>query len=172
MRTRENYLEEYLSKSFLGSINLSDYTDITYNGINLYAVSRTKNKEKLELEVTNEEVGNFLIHMANILGKNFNTMNPFLDVTFLTYRLSAVHPVIAKERKRGVYTFSLRIYQGGLVVNKFDHSYCSKDVHNLFKRIIENNMSVLISGKTGSRQDRTSKIFGWIYERRYENYSY
>lgn len=172
MRTKESYLEEYLSKSFLGSINLSDYTDITYNGISLYAVSRTKNKEKLELEVTNEEVGNFLIHMANILGKNFNTMNPFLDVTFLTYRLSAVHPVIAKERRRGVYTFSLRIYQGGLVVNKFDHSYCSRDVHNLFKRIIENNMSVLISGKTGSRQDRTSKIFSWIYERRYENYSY
>ena len=172
MRTKESYLEEYLSKSFLGSMNLSNYTDITYNGINFYAVSRTKNKEKLELEVTNEEVGNFLIHMANILGKNFNTMNPFLDVTFLTYRLSAVHPVIAKERKRGVYTFSLRIYQGGLVVNKFDHSYCSKDVHNLFKRIIENNMSVLISGKTGSRQDRASKIFGWIYERRYENYSY
>ena len=147
MRTKESYLEEYLSKSFLGNINLSEYTDITYNGINFYAVSRTKNKEKLELEVTNEEVGNFLIHMANILGKNFNTLNPFLDVTFLTYRLSAVHPVIAKERKRGVYTFSLRIYQGGLVVNKFDHSYCSKDVHNLFKRIIENNLSILISGK-------------------------
>ena len=160
MRTKESYLEEYLSKSFLGNINLSEYTDITYNGINFYAVSRTKNKEKLELEVTNEEVGNFLIHMANILGKNFNTLNPFLDVTFLTYRLSAVHPVIAKERKRGVYTFSLRIYQGGLVVNKFDHSYCSKDVHNLFKRIIENNLSILISGKTGSgKTDCYTKYF-------------
>ena len=98
MRTRENYLEEYLSRSFLGSINLSEYTDITYNGIDFYFVSRTKNKEKMNLNITNEEVGNFLIHMANILGKNFNTLNPFLDVTFLTYRLSAVHPVIAKER--------------------------------------------------------------------------
>ena len=38
MRTRENYLEEYLSKSFLGSINLSDYTDITYNGVDFYFV--------------------------------------------------------------------------------------------------------------------------------------
>ena len=172
MRTKESYLEEYLSKSFLGNINLKDYTDITYNGVSLYAISRTKNKVKLDLNITNEEVGNFLIHMANILGKNFNTMNPFLDVTFLTYRLSAVHPVIAKERKRGVYTFSLRIYQGGLVVNKDNHSYCSRDVHNLFKRIIENNMSILISGKTGSRQDRASKIPSWIHERRYKNYSY
>ena len=40
--------------------------------------------------------------MANILGKNFNTMNPFLDITFLTYRLSAVHPVIAKERTTNI----------------------------------------------------------------------
>ena len=169
MRTRENYLEEYLSKSFLGSINLSDYTDITYNGVDFYFVSRTKNKEKMNLNITNEEVGNFLIHMANILGKNFNTLNPFLDVTFLTYRLSAVHPVIAKERKRGLYTFSLRIYQGDLVVNKYDHSYCSRDVHNLFKKIIECKQSVLISGSTGSRQDRASKISSRIYGRRYQD---
>ena len=47
MRTRENYLEEYLSRSFLGSINLNEYTDITYNGVDFYFVSRTKNKEKL-----------------------------------------------------------------------------------------------------------------------------
>ena len=170
MRTRENYLEEYLSRSFLGSINLNEYTDITYNGVDFYFVSRTKNKEKVNLDITNEEVGNFLIHMANILGKNFNTLNPFLDVNFLTYRLSAVHPVIAKERKRGLYTFSLRIYQEGLVIDNQNHTYCSRDVHNLFKKIIECKQSILISGATGSRQDRASKISCGIYEGRYENY--
>ena len=153
MRTRENYLGEYLSKSFLGSINLSEYTDITYNGVDFYFVSRTKNKEKMNLNITNEEVGNFLIHMANILGKNFNTLNLFLDVTFLTYRLSAVHPIIAKERSRGVYTFSLRIYQKELVVNPLDESYCAKEVFNLLQRLIEYKQSVLISGSTGSRED-------------------
>ena len=80
-----------------------------------------------------------------------------------------MHPVIAKERKRGLYTFSLRIYQGDLVVNKYDHSYCSRDVHNLFKKIIECKQSVLISGATGSRQDRASKISGRIYERKYQD---
>ena len=88
--------------------------------------------------------------MANILGKNFNTLNPFLDITFLTYRLSAVHPIIAKERSRGVYTFSLRIYQKELVVNPLDESYCAKEVFNLLQRLIEYKQSILISGVTGS----------------------
>ena len=61
-------------------------------------------KIDVNINLSNEEIKDFLIHMANILGKNFNTLNPFLDITFLTYRLSAVHPIIAKERKGGVYT--------------------------------------------------------------------
>ena len=72
MSNKESYLLEYLNKSFLGSIKLSDYTDITYNGEFLYGILRSKNKVKLDITITNEEVGDFLIHMANILGKNFN----------------------------------------------------------------------------------------------------
>ena len=162
---KEEHLIEFLNRSFLGSINLHEYTDITYNGEFLYAVSRTKKKEKLDIIISNQEVGDFLIHMANILGKNFNTLNPYLDITFLTYRLSAVHPVIAKERSRGVYTFSLRIYQKELVVDPNNESYCSKEVFYLLKLFIENNISILISGKTGSGKTE--------YNRKYfDNFNY
>lgn len=157
MNNRETHLLDFLNKSFLGSINLQDYTDITYNGEFLYGISRTKKKEKFDVMISNEEVGDFLIHMANILGKNFNTMNPFLDITFLTYRLSAVHPIIAKERLRGIYTFSLRIYQKELVINPLDDTYCPKEVYFLFSKIIENNLSILISGKTGSGKTELQK---------------
>lgn len=157
MRNKESYLLEYLNKSFLGNFNINDYTDITYNGQFIYATSRKRKKEKLDVIISNEEVGDFLIHMANILGKNFNTMNPFLDITFLTYRLSAVHPVIAKERTRGVYTFSLRIYQKELVIDPTDETYCSKEIYYLFDKLIKNNISILISGKTGSGKTELQK---------------
>lgn len=150
MRDKESYLLEFLNKSFLGSINLEDYTDITYNRFVLYGVSRNKKKEKIEVNISNKEVGDFLIHMANILGKNFNTMNPFLDITFLTYRLSAVHLIIAKERTRGIYTFSLRIYKKELVIDTSNDTYCSKEVYELFNQLINNNISILISGRTGA----------------------
>lgn len=150
MNNREVHLLDFLNKSFLGSITLEEYTDITYNGQFLYGISRTRKKEKFDVCISNEEVGDFLIHMANILGKNFNTMNPFLDITFLTYRLSAIHPVIAKERLRGIYTFSLRIYQKELVINPLDDTYCLKEVYFLFDKLISNNQSILISGKTSS----------------------
>ena len=117
-------------------------------------------RKKLDMTITNEEVGDFLIHMANILGKNFNTLYPFLDITFLTYRLNAVHPIIAKERIRVVYTFSLRIYQKELVIDTSNTSYCTKDVFELLKKLIENNISILISGKTGSgKTDCYGKYF-------------
>lgn len=45
MNSKESYLLEYLNKSFLGSIKLSDYTDITYNGEFLYGISKTKKKK-------------------------------------------------------------------------------------------------------------------------------
>ena len=80
-------------------------------------------------------------------------MNPFLDITFLTYRLSAVHPIIAKERLRGVYTFSLRIYQKELVVNPLDSTYCSPEVFTLLRRLIEKKQSILISGSTRCGKD-------------------
>ena len=115
-------------------------------------------RKKLDMTITNEEVGDFLIHMANILGKNFNTLYPFLDITFLTYRLNAVHPIIAKERIRVVYTFSLRIYQKELVVNPLDNTYCSPEVFTLLRRLIEKKQSILISGSTRCGKDRTSKI--------------
>ena len=157
MKNKDEYLLEYLNKSFLGSIDINEYTDITYNGEILYGISRSKKKEKFDVLLSNEEVGDFLIHMANILGKNFNTMNPFLDITFLTYRLSAVHPVIAKERSRGVYTFSLRIYKKELVIDPSNDTYCSKEVYHLFNKLIENNISILISGKTGSGKTELQK---------------
>ena len=87
-------------------------------------------------------------------------MNPFLDISFLTYRLSAVHPIIAKERKGRVYTFSLRIYQKELVIDTSNTSYCSKGVFELFKKLIENNISILISGKVGSgKSEYTRKYY-------------
>ena len=158
MSSKDNNLLDFIQKSFLGSINLKEYTDITYNGQYLYAVSRKKRKERLNINLSNEEVGDFLSHIANILGKNFNTLNPFLDISFLTYRLSAVHPIIAKERKGGVYTFSLRIYQKELVIDTSNTSYCTKDVFELLKKLIENNISILISGKTGSGKTELQKF--------------
>ena len=45
MSNKESYLLEYLNRSFLGSIKLEEYTDITYNGEFLYGVSKIKKKK-------------------------------------------------------------------------------------------------------------------------------
>ena len=86
MSSKDNNLLDFIQKSFLGSINLKEYTDITYNGQYLYAVSRKKRKERLNINLSNEEVGDFLSHIANILGKNFNTFNvEVMDFMFEKY---------------------------------------------------------------------------------------
>lgn len=47
MRDKESYLLEFLNKSFLDSVNLEDYTDITYNGFVLYGFQEAKRKRRL-----------------------------------------------------------------------------------------------------------------------------
>ena len=52
------------------------------------------------------------------------------------------------------------IYQKELVIDTSSTSYCSKDVFELFKKLIENNISILILGKVGSgKTDCYGKYF-------------
>ena len=46
------------------------------------------------------------------------------------------------------------------MIDTSNTSYCTKDVFELLKKLIENNISILISGKTGSgKTDCYGKYF-------------
>lgn len=146
---KNTILINFINNSFLSIFLKDDVTDITYNGKDLFVENSISGRSKAPINVSNDEVGDFLSHLANISGKNFNALNPILDISFLNYRLNALHPLIAKKANEGVYTFALRIYSREIRINRNSNVFCSDEVHDLLQRIIENKKSIVISGKTG-----------------------
>lgn len=157
MEIKTSGLKELLKHSFLGKVKLDDYTDIVFNGKNLYGESLNSQKEILIVNLSNQEVGDFLNHLANLLGKNFNTLHPILDVAFLTYRLSAVHPSIARCQEKGLYNFSLRIFKPRIAIDENDQEILPIPIKLLLKQLIINNCSLLLSGLTGSGKTEMQK---------------
>ncbi|MDR0832119.1 MAG: CpaF/VirB11 family protein [Bacillales bacterium] len=156
MEDRNESLKEYLKSSFLKNIDLDAFTDITFNGNRLVGESIEIPRIVLIEALDNQIVGDFLMHLAHLLGKNFNTLNPILDIAFLNYRLNAIHPIIARDYFKGVYNFSLRIFSAQLKI-KEDDKLLPNVVQKLLKRIIQNRISLLISGITGSGKTEFQK---------------
>lgn len=142
-------LKEYIERSFISSYLNGDITDITYNGLDLFIEDRNKGKSKVKDKIELNVVKDFLSHLANLAGKNFNALNPILDISFLNYRLNAIHPLIAKKANEGVYTFALRVYATSVLIKPNNEQFCPLIIHELLKRIIINKKSIIISGKTG-----------------------
>ena len=142
-------LLKYINNSFLKEYIKKDVTDITYNGVDLFVENRNTGKYRVKENISLEIVKDFLSHLANLCGKNFNALNPILDISFLNFRINAVHPHIAKKANEGVYTFALRVYAQEVVISDDNIEFCPLAIHDLLKRIIRNNKSIIISGKTG-----------------------
>ncbi len=156
-KRKNTILMNYISNSFLSKFLKENVTDITYNGEDLFVENSISGKEKVSIDVSNNDIGDFLSHLANLSGKNFNALNPILDISFLNYRLNAMHPLIAKTNNEGVYTFALRVYAKKLKINYNNEDFCPYEIHDLLKRIIINKKSIIISGKTGAGKTEFQK---------------
>jgi len=165
VETNNDILFKFINNSFISEFLEDGVTDITYNGEYLFVENSSSGKIKVNKEIKNEHVGNFLSHLANISGKNFNSLNPILDISFLNYRLNAMHPLIAKKNNKGVYTFALRVYSRKIMINSHDNSFCPIRVHNFLEKIIKNKKSILICGKTGVGKTEFQKyLVGYMEE--------
>lgn len=132
-------------------------TDIQYNGDSLYAQDNKIGRYKLEQEVSKDNIFQLIKKIANYSLKPFSTTDPILDVAFGNYRLSAMHPSLARVKNEKVTTFSLRVISPTLKIKNNDISLCPFCVHNLLSILVKNYQSIIISGLTGSGKTELQK---------------
>ena len=85
-----NKIIEYLESSFLGPyLCMEDLTDLSYNGRSFFIETSSNGRSRLDLEKTNDEIGDFLRHIANLGEKQFSNIDPIMDLSFGKYRLNA-----------------------------------------------------------------------------------
>ena len=154
-----------IENSFLKGIFTDSITDVSYNGNDLFIQDNYKGRYKYEKKVNEDDVYELIKLISNYMLKNFSVQNPILDVAFGNYRLSAVHPSIARFDNKKVTTFSLRKISPTLKIKGNEKYLAPPVVLKLLELLIKSHESIIISGNTGSGKTELQKyLVGYTYE--------
>ena len=150
-------LINYIDLSFIKDIlTKNDVTDITYNGRDIYYVTNKTGNVRSKIEVSSSEVKDFLRQIANKAEKQFNYINPILDLNIGRYRLNAVYSSVGRSFEEGVVTFALRIASYTRKINH-DHKFMDKEVEELLDKLLYSHFSIVISGLPGCGKTELQK---------------
>lgn len=147
-----------VENGFLKEVFLKDsVTDVSYNGLNFYALDNDIGRYRLNIEMSSDDVLIFIKKIANYMLQPFSNKQSSLDVSFGDYRLNAIHPSFARNNNKKVITFSLRKITATLKIKDNDTYLCPLEVHYFLKCMMKSYQSVLISGQTGSGKTEFQK---------------
>ncbi len=154
----ENRALTYLKNSFLASLlDDENITDITYNGEAIFIQNKLEGWKKVNLEIEENSVNDFIRQIANLTEKLFSYAHPILDVSIDRYRLNALHPSIARKRREKITNFSIRVSHPGLVIQN-NGEFLPKSLVWLIKSILASHLSIIISGRAGSGKTEFQKF--------------
>ena len=136
-------LEQYLKDD--------DVTDISYtNNGQLWVKTLSKgiNREENK-EVTNVLMEKIAFQCSNIMGKSFNSANPFLDAEGSEIRLNFVHDSVAKNGIACVIRKTpakIRLQKEKILAD----DYITLDIHEFLMKAVVGHCNIIVCGETGS----------------------
>ncbi len=128
-----------------------DVTDISYtnNGqLWIKTLSRGIYREDNK-DVTNSLIEKIAFQCSNIMGKSFNSANPFLDAEGSEIRLNFVHDSVAKNGIACVIRKTpakIRLQKEKILAD----NYITVDIHDFLIKAIEGHCNIIVCGETGS----------------------
>lgn len=153
----DNRLLTYLESSFLSELlKQEDVTDISYNGKSFFYMSNKYGRKKLDLEIEDTKIMEFLRQIANLSEQQFSYSEPNMDFSVGRYRINAVHNSIGRVKDGKAFTFVIRI---GSEKNRIeeDKGFIDKKGIELIKKMLDNNESIIIAGSTGTGKTEFQK---------------
>ena len=147
----------FLESSFISEyLKMDGVTDFSYNGESFFYQTNDKGRLKADICVEFSMVKDFLRQIANLTEKQFSYQSPKLDVSIGKYRINGVHQSIARKGNEPALTFSIRI-AGEMGLINDDNELLSPELVSLFEVLLEQNMSLVIGGITGSGKTEFQK---------------
>ena len=148
----------YLENSFLKELlEDEDITDISFNGDTIYYVHNFLGRRKSDIYFTSEMAKDFLRQLANLSEKQFSYQSPLLNISVANYRINGVFNSIGRLQNKKVYTFTIR--KASLVPRIHMNSpFLTKELISLFRTLLNNKISIIISGVTGSGKTELQKF--------------
>lgn len=153
----KNKAVSYLESSFLAPLLKTEgVTDISFNGEDIYYVDNAKGRIKSDIIVDQENASDFIRQIANLVDKQFSYTTPYLDISLGRYRLLAVHQSISRIKDNEGISFSIRLASYIKKINN-QSDFLSPELVALFKTLIDNSVSIVIGGVTGSGKTEFQK---------------
>src|SRR5574344_801517 len=153
----EERLIRFVETSFLkGILQEANVTDIAYNGSQIFYEDSLLGRQKANLKVGVEQVGDFLRQIANLAEKQFSYQSPILDVSFGRYRLNAAFLSLVRVRDLKSYSFSLRLASGGSKLTTCP-SFFGGDSLKILLDALAKKESIVIGGATSSGKTELQK---------------
>lgn len=142
-------LINYIENSFLGHLLMDEnITDISYNGEKIFYQHNFKGRLLSDLNVSKEEIHDFLRQIANFSEQQFSFTSPILDIKVGRYRINAVFSSLVRVEDEKAYSFSIRVSS---LYNRIlsDNNFLDEKSKEILNQMIKEEASIIIGGKVG-----------------------
>lgn len=147
-----------LHSSFINELlDDKNVTDISYNGKHIYYLDNLKGRCKYNIDITNDDIYNFLRQISNLCDVSFSLSTPILDISFLNYRLNAVYKNIGRKKGEKVLTFCLRKFNLDKIAITKDSNFFTPEIEKFLGFAVKSKFSILIGGPTSSGKTELQK---------------
>ena len=150
-------------------------TDISFNGTDAYVQDNEVGRYLVDspqdprikkgmkpLNITAEDIANLGNTVQNVMGVQWNTSEPILDVELGELRTNFMNQQVSPYGE----TFALRVSRPRLAITDVSN-LCDADTAQLLSVIMKTGMNLLISGQTGSGKTEFQKaLIGYIPDMR------
>lgn len=175
-RIKKSFLKDILYKKVGNNlIENPSVTDVSFNGTDLYIQDNEVGRYKVDspqdpriiqglkpLNVTANDVLNLGNAVQNIMGVQWNTSEPILDVELGELRTNFMNTQVSPYGE----TFALRVSRPRLAITDVA-ALCDDDTAQLLEVFMRTGMNLLISGQTGSGKTEFQKaLIGYIPDMR------
>ncbi len=137
-------------------------TDIDYNGSDIWMTDITNRHWKSDMTLEDSFVQRLVHGIANSESKEFNQMNPVLEVETDDLRISVVHRSIAQTGT----SFCVRKTPKVERINEkyaVESGYCSKEILSLLANCIKAHFNIIICGEPRAGKTELAKfVSGYI----------
>lgn len=147
----------FLEASVLGPLlHAADVTDITFNGEAIFYQSSLQGRKIANFTLTYEAAYQLIKQVANYMNMPFTYLDPIVDMSVAHYRIFAVGPSISRKHYQPALSFAIRIHPAsGVLPIRF--LTADSPWKLLFTFLIQQSVSIVIAGKTGSGKTQLQK---------------
>lgn len=147
---------DFIKNSFLKPLILDeDVTDISYNGKDIYYQNNIFGRKKYDLEISLNDVYDFLRQIANLCEQYFSIAHPILDISIRNIRLNATYFSIARVDYEKSLSFSIRIARDNLNIDS--KTFMSDICRQFLIDLVQSKSSIIICGQTSSGKTQLQK---------------